>query len=544
MIRGDAVTGATEPVATTSIVKIDTAFDIPECEYTPKGRRFTGWALNNTSVIKQPGDTITITAETTLTAQYAELFNITRAIDGDIPNGDIDVNKYTADEDDEIKVTAYPDSGYRLKNVIVKAGNASGEKLIKQSIDPDQNEFTFPMPAQDIYITAEFEKIGYGVCCSEEIEYGTVEADPNTFTYEQLSGDDKPMVTLTANPDEGYRLSKLNLRTMSGTVPELTRISEQEFTFTMPQENVFVSAEFEEADDLGERLYGYSISLDGDIGVNFYMELDEEVAASTDAYMEFSVPNGSKTETQIVYVRSQADDPTLPHAVLTQHGEKFYYVFKCRVSAKDMASDITARMKNGDNTGYVYTYSVKEYADYLLAHTADSEEYAKAAPLVKAMLNYGTAAQTYFNVDGTAANSGLSAEDKNLGDVTMTDPGFTVTALADGVTFEGATLSLKSQTTLSFYFTGLDESTEFSCEGYTAEKATSGDYLIIRVRGIKAKNLADDITLTFGGSTVTYCPMTYCYNVLNDSGNNYSENLINVCKALYRYCEAAKVYFA
>jgi hypothetical protein len=207
-----------------------------------------------------------------------------------------------------------------------------------------------------------------------------------------------------------------------------------------------------------------------------------------------------------------------------------------------MASDITACMKDGDSIGNEYTYSVKEYADYLLAHTADSEEYAKAAPLVKAMLNYGTAAQTYFNVDGTAANSGLSAEDKNLGDVTMTDPGFTVTALADGVTFEGATLSLKSQTTLSFYFTGLDESTEFSCEGYTAEKATSGDYLIIRVRGIKAKNLADDITLTFGGSTVTYCPMTYCYNVLNDE--SYDDSLKNVCKALYRYCEAAKVYFA
>lgn len=77
------------------------------------------------------------------------------------------------------------------------------------------------------------------------------------------------------------------------------------------------------------------------------------------------------------------------------------------------------------------------------------------------------------------------------------------------------------------------------------EKVKSGEYLIARVRGIEAKHLGDDIEVTFGnGSSVKYSPMTYCYNVLNDSGNNYSENLINVCKALYRYCEAAKVYFA
>ena len=33
------------------------------------------------------------------------------------------------------------------------------------------------------------------------------------------------------------------------------------------------------------RLYGYTLSLDGDIGVNFYMELSEEMLGSDDAYM-------------------------------------------------------------------------------------------------------------------------------------------------------------------------------------------------------------------------------------------------------------------
>ena len=34
--------------------------------------------------------------------------------------------------------------------------------------------------------------------------------------------------------------------------------------------------------------------------------------------------------------------------------------------------------------------------------------------------------------------------------------------------------------------------------------------------------------------------MTYCYNVLNDG--TVDDNLKNVCKALYKYAQAAKTY--
>ena len=40
-----------------------------------------------------------------------------------------------------------------------------------------------------------------------------------------------------------------------------------------------------------ENLQGYTLTLDGSIGVNFYMDLSNEFAAD-DAYMEFSLPNG------------------------------------------------------------------------------------------------------------------------------------------------------------------------------------------------------------------------------------------------------------
>ena len=289
---------------------------------------------------------------------------------------------------------------------------------------------------------------------------------------------------------------------------------------------------------LGEHLYGHSITLDGSIGVNFFVELTDELLASENAEMVFTIPNGSKTDTQALRIKDVTADNNNKVVI----GSKTYYKFKCSVSAKDMASEITAQLVDGEKSGTKYTYSVKDYADYLLAHP-EVEEYANAAPLVKAMLNYGAASQTYFGIGGTAANAGLDAADKVLGDVSI-DESFKFNEananLPKGVTFEGATLSLKSETTLSLYFKGLADGTAFTCDGRTVETAKNGEYVVARIRGIKANELENDFTVSFEGDSMTYNVMTYCYNVLNDS--TVDDNLQNVCKALYKYAQAAINY--
>ncbi len=288
-------------------------------------------------------------------------------------------------------------------------------------------------------------------------------------------------------------------------------------------------------DGIGEQLYGNSLSLEGDIGVNFYMELDDSVIAhGNTAYIRFTTPKGSDTETKTILVKD---------AVQKQLDGKTYYVFKCNVSAKDMASEITAQIIDGDKAGTKYTYSVKDYADYLLSHTDDDEAYAKAAPLVKSMLNYGAYSQSYFGVAGTPANAGLNDADKALGEVSIpkTFKYADNATLPEGVTFEGATLSLKSETTLSLYFKGLPADTTFTCNGKTVETAKNGEYVIARIRGIKASELKNNFTVTFEGFSVKYNAMTYCYNVLN--GGTDDKNLQNVCKALYLYAEEASKYF-
>ena len=56
------------------------------------------------------------------------------------------------------------------------------------------------------------------------------------------------------------------------------------------------------ADNIGARLMGYTLSLDGDVGVNFYMELSDEIAASDTAYMKFNIPSGEETDEEKINV--------------------------------------------------------------------------------------------------------------------------------------------------------------------------------------------------------------------------------------------------
>lgn len=277
------------------------------------------------------------------------------------------------------------------------------------------------------------------------------------------------------------------------------------------------------ADGLGERLVGHSISLDGDIGVNFYMELDELIAANLETYMHFTLPSGGNTF-----------EKKVPISEARRSGK--YYIFKCNVAAKEMDSTITARIISGAQLGTEYTYSVRNYADYLLDNANEQHpEYLRAKPLVEAMLQYGIYAANYF---GTA---------DALSDINATIPEKDYTAAGIGETlFDGATLSLKSQTTLSLYFVSeqaLTLSMDGKTEGTDYELDHSGNEYVIRIRNIAAKDLNNDFTVavTSNGQsgTVTYSPLTYCYKALNAD----NAKLVNTVKALYNYHLAAHEYF-
>ena len=292
-------------------------------------------------------------------------------------------------------------------------------------------------------------------------------------------------------------------------------------------------------DNIGARLVGHSLTLDGSVGVNFYMELSSEVISDSSAYMEFTLPGG-KTSTVKV-----SEAPTEVISGTT------YYKFKCQVNATAMTDTITAQIKSTVGNSKVYEYTVKEYADYLFEHKNENTEFAKAAELIEAMVNYGSYAQIYAGYNTEKLAVGDAKNLKSLDDVWITayyEPSIYETK----VQFAGANLSLLSTTTLRMYFQLIDvEANEvrFGYQGQLLEMKQSGDYYYVELVGIPASKLDDKFRIdVLEGSTnfvVTYTPMAYCTSVVTrPTTETRTESLKNLIKALVMYNQAADAYIS
>ena len=301
-------------------------------------------------------------------------------------------------------------------------------------------------------------------------------------------------------------------------------------------------------DGIGARLAGNSLSLNGNIGVNFYMELDDGVLADSGAYLLFTYANG--TTKKVLVQEARVDTQTA--------AGKTYYVFPCEVAAKEMTDTILAQMHLSDGrTGKRYAYTVKQYADYLLEHTEEQPAYEKAAPLVRAMLNYGAYAQLNFqHSQTTLANANFSESEKSVEQVTaQTLEAYRNQTVqqSDFVKLEGASLSLDSQTTLRLYFSCQGDAAIEDLRFFWGEQALtpqkSGNFYCVELSDIAAKNLgtAYTIRVTCGEASldVQYSAMAYGYHVLQrDVSATRTQALKDTIAAMYLYYQAAKDYFA
>ena len=286
-------------------------------------------------------------------------------------------------------------------------------------------------------------------------------------------------------------------------------------------------------------LYGRSITLKDNIDVNYYMEMSDSVFEH-DAYLEFKI--GGQT------YKLNASDA----AEVNENG-KTLYKFSCPVNAAQMSDTIETRIVIDNKTEEEYLYSVKEYATELLSKSNEYPE--ETIKLVKALLNYGTAAQNFFkyNTD-KPANAGLSDTDKAVAAadfeeykaVIKTD---SANGQSNGLTYYGSSLICKSEMTVRHYFMvneGCDiNNYKFSyvnADGnevsLTPKKASDGVYCV-DINGIMARNLNSNYACKVTGKNkncifeLDYGPFSYSQKVI-DSGNSSNE-LKNLVNALYWY---------
>ena len=286
-------------------------------------------------------------------------------------------------------------------------------------------------------------------------------------------------------------------------------------------------------------LYGRSLTLKDNIDVNYYMEMSDSVFEH-DAYLEFKI--GGQT------YKLNASDA----AEVNENG-KTLYKFSCPVNAAQMSDTIETRIVIDNKTEEEYSYSVKEYATELLSK---SNEYpAETIKLVKALLNYGTAAQNFFkyNTD-KPANAGLSDTDKAVAAADFEEYKAVIktdseNGQSNGLTYYGSSLICKSEMTVRHYFMvneGCDiNNYKFSyvnADGnevsLTPKKASDGVYCV-DINGIMARNLNSNYACKVTGKNkacifeLDYGPFSYSQKVIN-SGNS-SDELKNLVNALYWY---------
>ena len=292
-------------------------------------------------------------------------------------------------------------------------------------------------------------------------------------------------------------------------------------------------------DGIGAKLAGYSLSLTGNIGVNFYMELSNKIIADEKAYMQFTLPNGTVTKVLVSDAQTNTE---------IKEGTT-YYRFPCEVASYEMTQDIKAQMFDGNgNCGKEYTYTVRDYAQYIIEN---GSLYVEAIPFVVTMLDYGACSQKYFKV---AVDDLANKESNPSNDISGMDSDYMDDFAANKAEnkvlgqFAGLSMVLKSETTLNLFYEpkeGIDVSKlTFSVDGKEITPVKRGQYYILSLENIRANELGNSKTFTVTDGTNTlsgeYCAMMYCYQVLQAAEGTYADDLVTLVKAFSDYAYTAK----
>ncbi|MBR3039341.1 MAG: hypothetical protein IKI20_01605 [Lachnospiraceae bacterium] len=282
------------------------------------------------------------------------------------------------------------------------------------------------------------------------------------------------------------------------------------------------------------RLKSYSLSLDGLIGVNFYVYLPENMR-NTNTTMSFTVKSKNKSRTT-----SDTFDSTFKN-------DSGYYGFTCYLTSIETAMEIEASLPY---TGGMLTYTcngVKSYYEQAVqsnyAGFTDPEE-----NLLKALVDYSHYIQLFLQ-----KNNNWSLTDDY---VAIQSAGCSVdptVAIKTAIEAKAGTITVPEGVSLQYQL-GFDEALTLRIRvvaptGVTVTDTSLGERNgnIISISNIKAQEIGNTGTLTItlsDKSTVTitnFSALIYANAIMNS--DKFDENDKKAMVALYNYYMAADAYF-
>lgn len=186
-------------------------------------------------------------AAVTVTALFEEVnYTVTLTVDGEATtalNG-FDTVNIGVDYLDTVTVSVTPAVGWELTAITVDGGKITVNEEIKQS----GGDYTFTMPEHDVAVEVKLTKTGYGLKAyainSFESGHGNVTLSPERVAY---VGD---LVTITADPDDGYRVGRVIVLDVNGKTVPVNYVKNdydyiETWSFTMPASNVAITVKFE-----------------------------------------------------------------------------------------------------------------------------------------------------------------------------------------------------------------------------------------------------------------------------------------------------------
>ena len=263
----------------------------------------------------------------------------------------------------------------------------------------------------------------------------------------------------------------------------------------------------------------WNIVLGDQIGANFYVNVPENTANAA--------------------VKVTVADQTETHE-LTAPDSKGLYKVSVNVAAAQMTEDITLQLV-ADGTEYTpVNYSIRDYAVCILT----GNYFDAVKTLVKHMLNYGAAAQTYFGVKtDNLANAGYQLD--YTAQYPAEYPELAVEGQLAGVRLYGASLVMDSEVAVRYYFTADSvEGVTFSANGVNYSAVEKNGLFYVEVPGILPQQYGDPIVISAQKGDekleVTYSPLTYMVR-MSQKGSEEMKALVN---AMYGYHQAAAAYLS
>jgi len=444
-------------------------------------------------------------------------------------NGQMKADLSYAKAGETVEFSAEPDPECTVSKVTYTyITDYDGEYIYAEPVEIPETDggyrLTVPelaVPANGIIVSAEIQKNpGLNIYISDS-ENGHLTASTDTPAEGET-------VILTVQPEEGFRLERIHCKKADGTEIELTQLSSTEYSFIMPAESVSVSAIFEEAAPSAV-LNSANISLGGELGLNFYLTVPDDIAADAAAVM--NGPEG-KAESPLT---KQNGVYQISYPVKAIHADQTVTVSLTDSSGNVIDLYHTSGERITDNT---FAYSIYDYVtkamqlDETYVTAAEKKQiqamYTYAAYSVK--WKYGTAlpADGYINALPDTAASELE--------------GYRLSAEGGAnVEITGGSLVLDSQTSFKLYFR-CSTVPEITLDGKNVTAEKSGNQYYIIVRNIGAGNLSRQHTAVFGGSyTVTFSVLSYPYTVLKNRGSYpelIDDVLCDLVKAIYAYSKA------